>query len=472
MPRRPAVRWHGTGQYRPGQLAVVWLTGSCKLLRLRLWHRLRLRLWRQLRLRLRLLRLRLRVRLQVGTGSGTDGTDRPDRRRSSARGMETQQQLLLLLLLLLLQRPGCLTDQLSDCDVVKYGAKCDSMTDDTAALQAAIDACAPQRRRVVIGGGLCLTQPLTLRTHSQLVVTKGATLKAGQKWVGTPFLYAANATDIAIVGNGTIDGSGAQWWLPHGQPGRPHLIRFDDVSHVLLENVTLLNAANHFTNLHGAHYRIYGVTMRSPPSHIAPNTDGINTKCSDVHVRGCDISNGDDSVVMKAPSRDVLVEDTVVRQGNGFVVGTADDTFEHVFRNITFRRSLAENTMFGCHVKFKGSQSGLVDGVRFEDIVVRDPTHYAIGINTNGQSSTGLGAGLGSNVSIANVSFVRVSGSAPAAGRFTCNAENACRGIRLEHVHLDVPPGNDTTTTGCTFANAVGQGLDVSPASCVPPSGL
>ena len=383
----------------------------------------------------------------------------------------------LLALLLLLPPAGCLTSQQrSDCeDVRSFGAKCDSATDDTAALQAAIDACAPRRRRVVVGGGRCLSQPLTLRTHSELLVAKGATLKAGRKWVdGRPFVYAANATGISIVGNGTIDGSGAQWWLPHGQPGRPHLIRFDSVSDVLLENLTLLNPANHFTNLHGDHYRIYGVTMRSPPSHIAPNTDGVNTKCSDVHVRGCDISNGDDSVVMKAPSRDVLVEDTVVRQGNGFVVGTADDTFEHVFSNITFRRSVAENTTFGCHVKFKDSQSGIVDGVRFEDIEVRDPTHYAIGINANGQSSTaGLraGLGLGSNVSIANVSFVRISGRAPEAGRFTCNAGALqCRGIRLDHVHIEVPPGNATHATGCTFTHAVGVGVDVSPASCVPPA--
>jgi polygalacturonase len=192
--------------------------------------------------------------------------------------------------------------RLGDCMVSAYGAKCDNVTDDTAALQAAIDNCAPQRRRVVIGSGLfCLSQPLTLRSYTVLAVAAGATLKAGpQKWLGTPFLYAANATDISIVGNGTIDGSGALWWLPHGQPGRPHLIRTDSVDNVLLQNLTLLNAANHFTNLHGSHYRIYGVTMRSPPSHIAPNTDGVNTKCTDVHVRGCDITNGDDSVPPRA----------------------------------------------------------------------------------------------------------------------------------------------------------------------------
>ena len=363
--------------------------------------------------------------------------------------------------------------QLGDCDVANHGAKCDNVTDDTAALQAAIDACAPQRRRVVIGRGLCLSRPLTLRAHTQLAVAQGATLKAGRKWVGTPFLYAANTSDITLEGAGTIDGSGAQWWLPHGQPGRPHLIRFDNVSRVLLEDVTLLNAANHFTNFHGSHYQIYGVTMRSPPSHIAPNTDGVNCKCTDVHVRGCDITNGDDSVVMKAPSKDWLVEDTIVRQGNGFVVGTADDPFEHVFQNITVRNSAALGTTFGCHVKFKGSQRGAVDGVRFVGITVQDPTHYAIGINQNGQSTGSLEAGSGtaSNVSIANVSFVNISGRAPAAGRFTCNPGSLhCRGITLAHVHLEVPPGNATHATGCTFVNAVGRGLDVSPASCVPPS--
>lgn len=262
---------------------------------------------------------------------------------------------LLLVLLILLLPAGHSRSQLSDCDVRTYGARCDNSTDDTAALQVAIDACAPQRRRVVIGSaGVCLSRPLTLRSHTELVVAKGTTLKAlRNKLADTPFVYAVNATGISVLGNGTIDGSGAQWWAARRSNkalGRPHLIRFDNVSHVLLENLTLLNAANHFTNLHGSHYRIYGLSIRSPSSHIAPNTDGINTKCTDVHIRGCDITNGDDSVVMKAPSIDVLVEDTIVRQGNGFVVGTADDTFEHSFKNITFRRSIAEGTMFGAHV--------------------------------------------------------------------------------------------------------------------------
>ena len=92
-------------------------------------------------------------------------------------------------------------------------------------------------------------------------------------------------------------------------------------------------------------------------------------------------------MVMKAPSTNVLVEDTTVRQGNGLVIGTADDDAVHLFRNITFRRCTAAGTAFACHIKFKGSQSGIVNDVRFEDITVQAPVHYAIGINQDGPSS-------------------------------------------------------------------------------------
>lgn len=170
------------------------------------------------------------------------------------------------------------------------------------------------------------------------------------------------------------------------------------------------------------------------------------------------------NIPVKCLGSDVLVEDTTVRQGNGLVVGTSDNAF---FRNITFRNCTAEGTMFGCHIKFKDAQNGSVAGVTFEDIRVLHPTNYAIGINQDGQSMAS--PPLRSNVSIVNVSFVRITGVAPRAGRFRCNpGAFRCRGIRLEHIHIDVPAGAPNAT-GCTFENTVGSGVDVSPSSCVPP---
>ena len=90
---------------------------------------------------------------------------------------------------------------------------------------------------------------------------------------------------------------------------------------------------------------------------------------------------------MKSPARDVLVEDSVVRQGNGLVVGTSDPV---AISNISFRNCTTLATHFGCHIKFKDQQSGHVSGVVFEDISIVDPSGYAIGIDQDGQSLRGL----------------------------------------------------------------------------------
>jgi len=205
-------------------------------------------------------------------------------------------------------------------------------------------------------------------------------------------------------------------------------------------------------DLGGAGYRIFDVTLRTNPRWI--NTDGFDIHATDVHIRGADVTNGDDSICapphsfaffrrvasqenrpllvwasgMKSPARDVLVEDSVVRQGNGLVVGTSDPV---AISNISFRNCTTLATHFGCHIKFKDQQSGHVSGVVFEDIAIVDPSGYAIGIDQDGQSLGGLDdpagrdglrgggdalqqraaqrrAGAPSNVTIDNILFRRI----------------------------------------------------------------
>ena len=129
-----------------------------------------------------------------------------------------------------------------------------------------------------------------------------------------------------------------------------------------------MNGPAWHADLGGADYQIFGVRLHTDPRWI--NTDGFDLHARNVHLRGVDVLNGDDSICIKAPAHDVLVEDSVVRQGNGLVVGTSDPV---AISNITFRNCTAIQTSFGCHIKFKGQQTGHVSWVVFEDITILDP---------------------------------------------------------------------------------------------------
>jgi hypothetical protein len=412
--------------------------------------------------------------------------------------------LLVLLLLLLVVLPATTAAAApheareGSCDAHALGLACDGATDDTAKLQAGLHSCAAQGQALTLPAGrTCMSFPLTqvtLPSHATLQLASGAVLKAGKSihWPNAtatealPFLSAVvGTTNLSIIGNGTLDGSGAQWWTGSNKtPRRPYLLHLPRASFVLLQGFLLLNGAAWHTSLSGDHYRIFDVKIRSPPYKIAPNTDGLDISASYVHIRNADIMNGDDSICMKSPAKHILVENSLVRQGNGLVIGTSDDAD---FTNITFRNCTAIETAFGCHIKFKDEQVGHpgVSGILFENITILHPSRYAIGIDQNGQGveqgPRAAHVGSGSNVSVTNVTYRHIratlSGSRPPThhlpnllgGLFTCNPGHlACTGIVLDDVQFDSPDGKGT---GCVFNNVYGHADNAtSPRSCHPPA--
>lgn len=399
------------------------------------------------------------------------------------------------------------------CLAATGALKCDGHSDDTDALQAALASCAAdsEGRGLVSlpAGKTCISFPVTIPSHGGLLLPQGAVLKAGMSmlWpnasippnskgedsVAHPFIKSApGAVNLSLIGAGTIDGSGSQWWTGSNKtPNRPLLIELD-AEGVLLQGLLLLNPAAWTTSLSGASYRIFGIKIRSPDYRHAPNTDGLDISARGVHINGVDIQNGDDSICMKSPAQDVLVENSVVRQGNGLVVGTSSHA---TFRNITFRNIKAIGTAFGCHIKFKDEQTGSVSGIAFENISIERPQRYAIGIDQNGQGkdqlvtgaddNRGVGGcphlssplslvpqvGMGANVTVNNITFRNITanvGAGQMGGCFICNPGRlACHNILLDRVHMAIE--GSKAGAQCSFRNVFGVGVDVSPKSCDPP---
>ena len=126
-------------------------------------------------------------------------------------------------------------------------------------------------------------------------------------------VYAEGATNVAVVGEGVIDGRGRLHNRHRDHklyPGWDNLY-FQDCKNVRVENVTLRNASSWCCFFRGCD----GVVARKVKifNHCSWSNDGIDIESSNVLVEGCDIDSEDDSLVMKAREPWRVVENVVVR---------------------------------------------------------------------------------------------------------------------------------------------------------------
>ena len=162
---------------------------------------------------------------------------------------------------LLLSLGLCLSQALSSpalpaCNVLDFGAKGDNRTEDTAAVQTAVNNCSvvlfPQP-------GKYLIRPVNLGLHDNLTlqIESGATLVA---WSDPDTYNVTHAvypllwtdgwrnntrtpmTNLTITGGGVIDGQGWRWWPYLKTRSRPILINIAIAEHLVISNVTLLNS--------------------------------------------------------------------------------------------------------------------------------------------------------------------------------------------------------------------------------------
>ncbi len=257
--------------------------------------------------------------------------------------------------------------------IKNYGAVNDGQTLNTDAFKKAIEACSTAGGgKVVVPPGLWLTGPIELKSNIDLDVQRGALIlftkdhtqypmiqasSNSSNFVTASPIYGYDLKNIAITGEGVIDGAGETWrpvkkekvtagqwkdftssggavssngsiwwptkeamegeqylidlkkknekltaedYLPARDYLRPYMLYLINCQNVLIENVTLRNSPkfvfypNSCTNLTMNHVNIFN-------EYWAQNGDGIDiSRCKNVLIYDCTVSAGDDGICMKS----------------------------------------------------------------------------------------------------------------------------------------------------------------------------
>lgn len=267
-------------------------------------------------------------------------------------------------------------------DVKAFGATGDGHALDTAAIQKAIDAAsAAGGGTVYFPTGEFLTGTLRLKSRVTLHLARGAVLLGSARMADyspTYLLYGDGVEDVAIEGDGAIDGHGRAFFDENFKPAeqRPsRMIELRNSRGIRIENVTIRNSAKwtiHPKNCDDV--KIRGITMLNALRAI--NTDGIDIDSSrNVIISDCRIEGGDDCIVLKTtrdgdqpvqPTENVVVTNCIlVSAATALKLGTeSHGDFRHIlFSNCVIRQS---RTGLGLLAK----DGGTMEDIRFSNIVM------------------------------------------------------------------------------------------------------
>ena len=266
---------------------------------------------------------------------------------------------------------------------VSIGAVGDGKTDNTAALQKAINEL-PKGGTLHLTAGHYRTGSLKLRSHMRLHLDAGALLQASDEhtkvlaipgWTSAiAFLTGSNLENISITGEGTIDGNGyvvrRAYEKDRGldkQPGR--LLYLSQSKDVSIQGVTLRDSYSWNVQMTGCdHVSIQWIKVLSDVR--LSNHDGIDlVGCSDVAVSDSFLFTEDDGISPKAAEDREVSENHVYRnlviwahKANGIRVGSESKC--RVMRNYLFEDIHILNSASGIRLD-------TFEGAAFEDFTFR-----------------------------------------------------------------------------------------------------
>ncbi|HTP80050.1 MAG TPA: glycoside hydrolase family 28 protein [Bacteroidota bacterium] len=331
-------------------------------------------------------------------------------------------------------------------DITKFGAVGDGVRNCADAFAKAIASCSEAGGgRVLVPEGIYLTGPIKLASNVLLYVSKGATVRFSvnphdymplveTRWEGvecmnfSALIYAFDAVNVGLAGEGVLDGQGSLWWpwkgmerygwkagMPEqskdrdslfamaeagvpvksrifgeGHYLRPNFVQFNQCRNVLIEGVTFRNSPMWFLHpVRSSNVTIHRVSVEG----LGPNDDGCDPEsCNGVLVDSCTFNTGDDCVVLKSgrnadgrrvniPCENVVVRGCTMKDGHGGVVLGSEVTGG--IRNVYVEDCTMDSPHLERALRFKtnAARGGVIENFFARRIRVGEVTEAVVSID-------------------------------------------------------------------------------------------
>lgn len=285
-------------------------------------------------------------------------------------------------------------------DIRNFGAIGDGKTDNSGAIQEAIDQCSASGGGIVKipGGSVFMTGPFNLRSFVNLHVESGARLlanpdegvyttsafrenfKEGSIWIG-----GENAKKVSISGKGTIDGNGIAFMGEERKSAyelkpftdvdpRPHVFTPIGFTNLTIKDVTFANAAYWCLHLVGCEdVSIEGIRILNDLK--IRNSDGIDPDHSrNVRITNCYIESADDCICLKTrreyidygPTENITISNCILKSTSCSIKLGSENV--DAIRNIVVSNCIIEGSNRG--IGIQNRDEGIIENVMFSNIVI------------------------------------------------------------------------------------------------------
>ena len=316
-----------------------------------------------------------------------------------------------------------------DFVITRYGAVSGGKTLSTEAFRKAIEACNKSGGgRVVVPRGSFLTGAIHLKSNVNLHLEDSARILFSSnpsdypivftRWEGmelmnySALIYAYKQENIAVTGNGTLDGGASTdtWWSWNtGKPSkqvkarerlhalnhqktpatsrifgdssflRPNFIQPYSCKNVLISGVKIINSP--MWNVNPVLCENVTVEHVTIVAH-GPNTDGVDPEsCKDVLISHCYFDTGDDCIAIKSgrdedgrtigrPAENHIIEYCQMKDGHGGVVIGSE--ISGGARNIYAVNCVMDSPDLEriLRIKTSSSRGGIIENVFMKDVQV------------------------------------------------------------------------------------------------------